>query len=129
MFTKNFKNTFSKVSSFSKFFSQKPINILKLRNGNEVPEPIAISTMMNLNLLMEKDPIAFFELVAKCKNSQHKMWGKTEKTVSDFGLINSGSVHECIRDVVLSAVQGEGIEMVLGSPLEENYVSNRMNKE
>lgn len=52
---------------------QDSIDMVKLKNGSEVPEPVVVTTMMNIELLMEKNPIAFYELVQKCRNPKHKM--------------------------------------------------------
>ncbi len=100
-------------------------NMVKLKNGSEVAEPIVITTMMNLKLLMNKNPIAFYELVEKCRNSEHEMFGNTREVVEGLALMNNGTCHETTRDIVLSAVHGEDLGMTLGSPVEKREIANK----
>ena|SRR3990167_5460798 len=105
------------------------IEMLKLKNGSEVAKPIVFTTMITLNELMETNPIAFFELVQKCRNPQHEMFGNTEDEVRKWGLMDyaPGKVHECTRDIVLSAVEGDDLGMQLTSPVApQSTISNRM---
>ena len=98
--------------------SEKQNNNGKAKNGSKVAQPLVITTMMNLEALMESNPMAFYELVEKCKNSEHKMFGNTKDVVAELALIDSsGSVHSSTKDVVLSAVEGEGLSMSLSSPV------------
>lgn len=102
------------------------MNMVKLKNGSEVPESVVATTMMNLECLMSKNPIAFYELVEKCKNPKHEMFGNTKKVAEELALMNSGSVHDITKNIVLSAVQGEELNMTLNSPVEKNSPSNGM---
>lgn len=105
---------------------QNPISMVKLKNGSEVPKPVLITTMMSLELLMNKNPIACYELVQKCKDSKHTMFGNTKKVVEDLALMNSGSIHDTVKDIVLSAVEGDELNMVLTSPIEKSSVTKKM---
>lgn len=117
------------------FFRQKASNneqtssikMIKLKNGSEAPEPAVITTMISLESLMDKNPIAFYEFVQKCRDPNHEMWGNTKEAVAKLALINNNSVHDITKNVVLSAVQGEDLEMALSSPVEKNSgLSNKM---
>lgn len=111
-------------------FSKKPeepkqISTVKLKNGTEVIEPVLITTMINLDALMKKNPIAFYELVQKCRNPQHKMFGNTEQVAESLALIERGSIHDSVRNIVLSAVEGDGLKMSLSSPVASS-VTNKI---
>ena len=91
---------------------------ITLKNGSEVTEPQVIATMALLKILFKKNPRAFRELVMKCRDPEHKLVDNTGEVLSDRSLIQTdGRVHNSIRDIVLSATEGEGLEMTLGSPL------------
>ncbi|MHA2064973.1 MAG: hypothetical protein ACXABY_11420 [Candidatus Thorarchaeota archaeon] len=71
--------------------------------------------------------MAFYELVMLCRNHDHKIpggeTGPEMETMEEYlkgkSLIGpNGLPHGTIQDVVLSAVTGEGIDMVLGSPMK-----------
>lgn len=91
----------------------------KLKNGSEILTPIVVTTMMSLELLMTRNPAAFYELVQKCRDNTHKMFGNTESVLEELALISrpTGSVHDFVRNIVLSAVVGDDLEMQLGNPV------------
>lgn len=82
--------------------------------------------MMNLELLMNKNPIAFYELLQKCRNPKHAMFGNSVEIVEKLGLMNSGLVHGTVKNIVLSAVAGDDLEMTINSPIVEkrNFTNN-----
>jgi hypothetical protein len=113
---------FSTVSNDKK---QTNLNMVKLKNCSEVPESMVIVTMLSLETLISTNPIAFYELVQKCRNPKHKMFADTEEDIKGLGLMHSGSVHECIRNIVLSAVEGDDLDMRLTSPFEQSSFTKR----
>ena len=90
----------------------------KLKNGaEELPQLITV-TMMSLDNLMKTNPIALVDLVLKCKDRDYKFFGNNEAILKDLALVaDDGMVHGSIRNIVLSAVTGEGLDIGLGSPL------------
>ncbi|NLH78692.1 MAG: hypothetical protein GX465_16820 [Acidobacteria bacterium] len=96
------------------------MNILKLKNGSEEAEPLVKVTMMSLNQLMQGLPGAIdaYELVEKCKDPAHEMFGDSEKHLIDAGLMEGpGRIHDSVKNVVLSAASGEGLELHFESPI------------
>lgn len=97
-----------------------------LKNGAEEVKLLAIVTIMSPHKLSEEEPIAFYELNEMCKDRTHKPFGNTGKILLDLNLISRGrmpeiysEVHDSIRNVVLSAVDGSGLDMTLGSPIRQ----------
>jgi hypothetical protein len=122
-FKKEDKDSFS---LFQRKANKAPsFSMVKLKNGSEVAEPLVTTTMMNLELLMEKNPIAFYELVEKCRNPKHEMFGNTAEVAEGLALMNNRQCHSTTRDIVLSAVHGEDLEMTLGSPIEKRGIENK----
>jgi len=119
---------------------------LKLKNGTEEALPLVRITMLSLSALIEKNPIAFYELVMKCRNQNHKFFGNTADELVKLSLVTESGrltsqevisigkrldlkdgdsipeniqyhVHDSIRNIVLSAVEGEGLSMKLTNPI------------
>jgi hypothetical protein len=95
------------------------MKMVRLRNGSEEPEPLVVVTMMSLEKLMQEKPIALYELYQLCLNSGHKLFGNSEEDLGALSLVMNGQVHNSIRNVVLSAFTGKGLEICLVSPVTE----------
>lgn len=94
------------------------LQLVTLKNGAQVPQVLVVTTMMNLTRLINSNPIAFYELVQKCRDNNHQMFGNTKEIAVSLALMDrSGSVHRTVKDVVLSAVQGDDFDMTLGNPI------------
>jgi len=131
MVIKRYKMLFRQPSSDAKEEKNKnSVPMVKLKNGSEVPKPVVVTTMMSLEALMEKNPIAFYELVEKARNPKHPMFGNTQDVVAKWALIDlSGVIHSAVRDVILSAVSGDELDMRLGNPVAlENEAKNDSSK-
>lgn len=91
-----------------------------LKNGSEEANVLVTVTMMSLRRLMKEKPIIFYELVMKCRDSNHQFFGKDCQDLERLNLVQpDGRVHDSIRNIVLSAAIGDGLEMRLGSPIKE----------
>jgi hypothetical protein len=88
-----------------------------LKNGAEEAEVLVRVVMLSLGNLMEQNPIVFYELVQLCKNREHKLFGNTGEILEKLRLVENGEIHDSIRNVVLSAVEGDGLNIRLTSPL------------
>jgi hypothetical protein len=94
------------------------MNMLKLKNGSEEAEPLVRVTMFSLKQLFETKPIVAYELRELCKNSAHKLFGNSGDDLKALSLVQSdGRVHDSIRNIVLSAFDGEGLAMCMISPV------------
>lgn len=91
-----------------------------LKNGQEEFKALVVVTMMSLRALLAEQPIAFYELVMKCRNRNHQFFGNAGEKLKGLELVQSdGGVHGSIRNIVLSATSGEGLGLVLHSPIKE----------
>lgn len=94
-----------------------------LKNGTIEDRGLVIATMMSIRGLMGSSGLEGLLLVADLvsicrKDPTYQPYGDNEKKLKELSLINSdGSVHESIRNIVLSAANGEGLEMSITSPL------------
>ncbi|HEY5987170.1 MAG TPA: hypothetical protein VIV12_12470 [Streptosporangiaceae bacterium] len=103
---------------------------VQLRNGGMVFEPAILVTAYSVRDLMEKDPIAFWELVEVCRKPDHQIFSSVQAQVlvarsllvpvrTADGAIDlaRSKPHQIIRDVVCSMVEGELPHVRLVSPL------------
>ena len=96
--------------------------LVELKNGTKEMKSL-VQTLIGLvlPLLMEEDPISFCELVMKCRDKNHKIFSKDqEKKLQDLNLLGPGGViRNSIVNIIVSAVEGDGLQIKLGSPLAE----------
>ena len=91
---------------------------VKLKNGAIEAKGLVNVMMVALRNLLQEDPVTFYELVMKCRDRNHQFWSDCGDKLQDLHLVEQdGRVHRSIRNIVLSAVEGEMLEMTLGSPL------------
>ena len=94
------------------------LKLLRLRNGSEETEPVVRTTMMSLQALWGRNPVDVIELAAVCKDPQHEPFADSGDVLRRLRLLEpSGQPHPSVRNVVLSAVAGEGVETHLVNPM------------
>ena len=103
---------------------------IKLRNGAEEAKPLVAVTMMHLETLMNERPLALYDLVMRCRDTNYEFFGTNGDYLKSLNLVGQdGSIHGSIRNIILSAIDGDGIDMVLRSPVQNNRASNVPEKE
>lgn len=94
------------------------LKTVKLKNGAEEAKGLVNITFMILQDLSKKNPILLYELVKKCRDRSHRFFGNTGETLRSMELVQSDhSIHSSIKHIVLSSVEGEGMEMRLVRPI------------
>lgn len=100
------------------------MEMVTLKNGTEEAKSLVVAVMLSLKSLMDETKgaegaLAVYELREKCRDSQHEIWGDLQQPLVRLSLISEqGIVHGSIRNVVLSAVVGEMLDMHLVSPVK-----------
>ena len=95
---------------------------LILRTGEEVPTPLVGAVVLVLETLVEKNPIAFYELVQISRNPKHKLLGNTGDILRDLALIEAnGQPCDATRLIVLAATEGEGLALKLVQPIHKEH--------
>ena len=87
---------------------------ITLKNGAVEAELLVDMVMLTLSDLIRHRPIEFYELVMCCRDNEHVPFGNTGDKLKEWALY---PISDSIRNVVLSAVTGDGIDMSLGSPI------------
>jgi len=103
--------------------SGNPLSPVRLKNGDEVPEVMVKVVMLSLKTLNETYPIAFYELVMACRDREHVLFGNSHEILARLTLIEEiddtgrPRIHDLTRSIVLSAAEGEELDMRLVSPV------------
>ncbi len=93
------------------------MNVVKLKNGAEEAEPAVKVGIFALKDLCSTSPLVFYDLVMLCRDPKYKAWCNMGPA-KDAGLMQpDGNIHDTIKNIVLSAVTGEGLKMQIGSPI------------
>jgi len=109
------------------------MNTITLRNGTEQHPALVNTIMATLSKLTQPEPpetpgwtpasaiknlTAFHDLVMVCRDPGYEIFSETQvQILRDLGLLEAdGRPHDAIRDIVVSAVVGEGMGMQLRDP-------------
>lgn len=93
---------------------------VELKNGGRVPEPVARVLPLLLQRLAQSDPIAFYELVMLARNPKHKVWSDAiDQKLQSLAFLDAPShVQNTARQIILSAVEGESLDMRIVDPVK-----------
>lgn len=99
----------------------KQIEVVTLKNGAQEALPLVTVTMISLRTLMAEKPIVMYELAMLCRDRNRQLFGRSGDdlvALSLAGKTNDGwHVHDSIRNIVLSAIEGDGLNITLGNPV------------
>lgn len=97
-----------------------------LRTGEETLTPLVTAAMSSLKSLMERQPIALYELVMLARDPQHKLFGNSGSILRQLNLIEAdGRIHDSMRTIILAATEGDGLDLKLVSPLGEKLKGDK----
>lgn len=89
-----------------------------LTSGVTTTSPLLVCVMLTLQALFDEQPVAFYELVARCRRPGHALHGGTDALLERIGLLDQGAVPDAVREIVLAAVDGEALALRLTSPVQ-----------
>ena len=93
---------------------------LTLRNGSTAPAPIVHTTMMALRGMMSDllGVTALYDLHQICLGGNYKPSTRQLEYLKSRALLQpNGRPYDSIRNVVLSAIDGEGLDMTIVNPV------------
>jgi hypothetical protein len=91
-----------------------------LKNGAEEAKPLVVMTMISLEKIMKERHLALYDLVMRCRDRTYQFFSDNEEYLKSLNLVDrDGSIHGSIRNIVLSAAEGDGLDMVIRSPIAE----------
>lgn len=99
------------------------MEVVKLKNGKEEAKPLVATMMLILREMFQTDPILAYELVQFARlGPKHQFFGNAGERLVERNLVDkradgSYSMHDSTRNIVLSAVEGEDLDMKLVNPV------------
>lgn len=94
--------------------------MVRLHNGAEESIDVIVVTMMSLQELFWNKPVIVYELVMLARDPSHQLYANTSEVLQQLALVEAKDrMDDSVRNVVLSAVDGEGIDMILRNPVIE----------
>jgi len=96
-----------------------PLETVKLKNGAEEEKTLVAACMLNLQGLLKQDPISFYDLAMHCRDRSYEINERSQKELRGRGLLSptTGVLHESVKNIILSAVVEDGLDMKLVPPL------------
>lgn len=98
------------------------LEMVLLKNGERVPKSVVVTTMMTIDLLLEEDPVLFvLDLLEKAKNPNLALTPKAKAKLIGLAMLNhDGTMHSIVRAIILSSVEGEGLDMKIVNPVQQS---------
>ena len=97
------------------------MEVIKLKNGTEECKPLVAIVMGILNHLADERPLALYDLAMRCRDQNYQFFGDNEEYLQQLKLIDAnGVIHDSDRNVILSAMRGDGFDITLGSPVAKS---------
>lgn len=94
---------------------------ITLKNGAQEVRQLVAITMMSLRKLFDDDPMVAYDLIMLCRNSDYRPFGSAPDKLAALRLASpmgiGMTVHESIRNIVLSAATGEGMDIGIENPI------------
>lgn len=98
------------------------IKMMKLKNGSEEPQPIVLTTMIAIQALWKEGLngiLCLADLHSICVGKGQRVSTQNLEKLKNLALLDSEfRPPTSIRNVVLSAINGEGLSMSIGNPNE-----------
>lgn len=95
------------------------MEMMQLRNGTTAPGVIVKTVALSLRALWDKKPLAAYDLAMLARDPGYMPFGDAMQVLSDYHLVTDGVIPTDVRNVVLSAFEGDGMTMRLIDPAAE----------
>lgn len=94
------------------------MEMITLKNGTKEVKSLVLVVSLVLKSLIEDRPIALYEFVMKCKDSNHQFFGNNGDYLREHTtfLDNNDKIHDSIKNITLNSIEGEGLDMALVKP-------------
>lgn len=97
------------------------MEMVTLRTGKIVPEPVVATTMIALHTLAQQDQTALYELVELCEKDEKIFWTRARETLLSLALIQSGDrVSDYVRDIVMATVKFGTSSVKITNPIADS---------
>jgi len=97
----------------------------RLRTGTVVHKGVLMTTMLALGTLADSARngnlgavLALSDAVSLARDPGYTLFPSCEESLNRCGLLQDGAMHDAIRDVILAATEGDGMDLQIVSPLD-----------
>lgn len=90
--------------------------MVKLKNGSTEPQASVVVFMVTLEVIAKTNPMAFYDLVQVCRGVKTVEEIDNKAILEQLALLARGKVNPTVKNIVLSGVTGEGLELALSDP-------------
>lgn len=92
---------------------------LMLRNGVEAATAVVVVTFTHLKKMFHEEPLCFWDAVMIARDPNYQPFGTNGHKLVGWGILDNDekTMHAAIREVILAAVEGDGLEMKLVNPV------------
>ncbi len=88
-----------------------------LTSGHEEYLGLVDIMLLVLPHLLASDGAAFYDLVMRCRQPDHRFSGNAAQRLTQWNLVDSaGQVNPGVRGIALAAIAGDGLEMHIVAP-------------
>lgn len=96
------------------------VKTVTLKNGSQEAEAVVRATMLHLLRLFDEDPTLAYEFVMITRDPNYALWNDAGEQLKRLHLLDQhGKVHDSVRNIVLSSVTGDEMNMVIESPIQQ----------
>ena len=95
------------------------MKVIKLKNGSEEALTLVTTISLSIRELLNNKPMALYDMVMKCRDDSYSIFGNNTNTLKNLALLGEdGKVHNSIKNIVLSSIEGEGLDMKFVYPIK-----------
>ena len=99
------------------------MSLVLLKNGSREEKSLVETTMAYLEKLLERENVAFYELLCLCNDRNYQIYMKKSiEILKDLNLVKNNVVSDSVRNIMYSAltffdIKGGGYYTKLTSPI------------
>lgn len=99
-------------------YAPTAIKTVKLRNGAEEASSLVNIVIMHINTWQGMDfALKFYDIVTMCRDSSYTPSAPTLEEFKKLSFVSpDGSIHDPIKNIILSMAEGEGLDLTTVDP-------------
>jgi len=92
---------------------------VELTTGQREHAGLVAVVHMALSHAFATDPLMAYDVVMRAREPNYKFFGSAEERAKRAALVDdNGVMHGSVRNIILAAVTGDGLDMQLRSPIK-----------
>lgn len=92
---------------------------VELTTGKREHAGLVSMVHMALSDAFARDPLMAYDVVMRAREPNYKFFGSAEERAKRLAILDdNGVMHGSVRNIILAAVTGDGLDMQLHSPIK-----------